>query len=300
LPALVTSPRLPWLLKSPRRTLELVEAGALVWIAGDHKRTAAHCQFDCGFNINPHEPAGRRLPGTAPAPSALSRRKAGADVPVGDRNRRRRLATEQVASMKHASTRAVFDYWNGKRGPRPAPERADIDPADIRHALSDTFMLAADFVDQLRFRLAGTRVCALFGREIKGEAFADLWSESSRAAIDELLAIVIDETAGVVAGLTGRTEDGAETDLELLLLPLAHSGPARVRALGVLAPTIPPYWIGAKPVIELTLGTQRHIGADADSRYAPRLMPMPDGSRLRHGFVVYSGGRATPSGGRTS
>jgi hypothetical protein len=270
-----------------------------VWIDGDHKSTIARCQFDFGFNINPHSSAGRRLPGTAPAPSALSRQKTGADVPAGDRNRCRRLATEQVASMKHASTRAVFEYWNTKRGIRPAPERADIDPAEIRHALSDTFMLAADFVDQLRFRLAGTRVCALFGREIKGEAFADMWNETSHTAIDELLTIVVDETAGVVAGLTGRTEDGAETDLELLLLPLAPIGHSRVRALGVLAPTVPPYWIGAKPVVELALGTQRHIGADVDSHYAPRFVPAAAGGRLRHGFVVYSGGRETPSGERT-
>ena len=82
--------------------------------------------------------------------------------------------------MKHPSTRAVFDYWDEKaRRPAGARARADIDPAAIRHALGDTFMLAADFVDQLRFRLAGTRVCALFGREIKGEAFATLWSETS-------------------------------------------------------------------------------------------------------------------------
>ena len=73
------------------------------------------------------------------------------------------------------------------------PSAADIDPAAIRHALGDTFMLAADFVDQLRFRLAGTRVCALFCREIKGEAFAALWSENSRKSIDDLLAIVTDE-----------------------------------------------------------------------------------------------------------
>ena len=110
--------------------------------------------------------------------------------------------------MKHPSTRAVFDYWNKKRGSRPAPERADIDPTEIRHALSDTFMLAADFVDQLRFRLAGTRVCALFGREIKGEAFSALWSESSRKSIDDLLANVNNQATGVVAGLTARTEDG--------------------------------------------------------------------------------------------
>ena len=112
-----------------------------------------------------------------------------------------RPATEQVALMKHASTRTVYDYWNTQRGHRAAPERADIDPAAIRHALSDTFILAADFVDQLRFRLAGTRVCALFAREIKGEAFSALWSEASRESIDDLLGILVNEKAGVVAGV---------------------------------------------------------------------------------------------------
>jgi hypothetical protein len=81
--------------------------------------------------------------------------------------------------MKHKSTKAVYAYWNEKRGQRPAPERADIDPTVIRHALGDTIMLSADFVDRLRFRLAGTRVCALFGRELKGETFAGLWSEAA-------------------------------------------------------------------------------------------------------------------------
>jgi hypothetical protein len=71
--------------------------------------------------------------------------------------------------MKHASTRAVFDHWNRRRGLRWAPARSDINPGDIRHVLGDTFMLAADFADGIRFRLAGTRVCALFAREIKGD-----------------------------------------------------------------------------------------------------------------------------------
>jgi hypothetical protein len=201
--------------------------------------------------------------------------------------------------MKLQSTRAVFEYWNKKRGTRPAPARADIDPAEIRHALSDTFMLTADFTDQLRFRLAGTRVCALFCREIKGEAFAELWNESSRKSIEELLAIVTHEAVGVVAGLTAQTEDGAKADLELLLLPLGHTGHARIRAIGVLAPTISPYWLGAKPVTELTLGTLRHTAVDADISIAPRLIPAAGGSRIRHGFVVYSGGREAPSGDRT-
>jgi hypothetical protein len=211
--------------------------------------------------------------------------------------------------MKHASTRALYAYWNERRGTRPAPERADIDPAEIRHELGDTFMLAADFVDQLRFRLAGTRVCALFSRELKGEVFTSLWNEAGRQTIDDLLAVVDGEHIGAVAGLTGRTADGTTVELEMLLLPLAHSGHARIRALGVLAPIVPPYWLGEKPVSELELGALRHIGPNLEDFAAPAfaLVPAqeqapltaPAGGRVRHGFVVYSGGRETPSGDKT-
>jgi hypothetical protein len=199
--------------------------------------------------------------------------------------------------MKHASSALVLDYWNDRRRHRPAPERGDIDPAEIRQALGDTFMLAADFVDELRFRLAGTRVCALFGREIKGEAFPAIFSEDSRRQIDELIAVVTNEAVGAVAGLLGTTADGAETEVEMLILPLAHAGHARIRALGVLAPLSPPYWLGEKPVVELALRTLRHLGDDSGD--APRIVSGL-GGRVKHGFVVYRGGRETaPNGERT-
>ena len=102
-------------------------------------------------------------------------------------------------------------------------------------ALGDTFLLSADFVDQLRFRLAGTRVCALFCRELKGEILAALWGDNSRKTIDDILAIVTGESEGVVTGLTGRAEDGAEIDLEMLLLPLVRSRPDA-------APACSAYW----------------------------------------------------------
>lgn len=201
--------------------------------------------------------------------------------------------------MKHVSTRAMFDYWTEKRGNRPAPERAEIDPGAIRYALGDTFILATDFAGQLRFRLAGTRVCALFGREIKGEKFSELWSEQSGQPVLDLLAVVDDETVGAVAGLIGRTADGTQLDLEMLLLPLAHFGHARVRAIGVLAPLVAPYWLGEKPVIELELGTLRHLGSELRTVQRPRSTPSNEDVQLRHGFVIYRGGREAPPGERT-
>src|SRR5262245_22132588 len=54
--------------------------------------------------------------------------------------------------------------------------------------------------------------------------------EASREQAHELVAAVVDENVGVVAGVLGRTEQGAEIDLELLLLPLASTaGRAFVR-----------------------------------------------------------------------
>jgi hypothetical protein len=197
--------------------------------------------------------------------------------------------------MKHASTRTLFDYWNQRRGWRQAPARSDIDPGDIRHVLGDTFMLAADFVDGIRFRLAGTRVCALFAREIKGEPFNSLWSAASREPLETLLATVLSENVGVVAGIVGRTQDRIETELELLLLPLALDGRTRIRALGALAPLTPPYWLGERAVTELDLRTFRHVGAgqsDADSRHFGLAHEEP---QTRHGFLVYSGVRELPN-----
>jgi len=198
---------------------------------------------------------------------------------------------EQVSVMKHASTKTVFAHWNTRRGARPAPARAEIDPVAIRHALGDTFILAADFAGELRFRLAGTRICALFCRELKGEAFGTLWGESGRESIEHLITVVNNENIGAVAGVNGRTASGEQADLELLLLPLAHDGPARVRALGVLAPAAPPYWLGEKPAAELALTTLRHLGSTPESLGSPSLAPAAEGSRIRRGFVVYSGGR---------
>jgi len=201
--------------------------------------------------------------------------------------------------VKHVSTRIIFDYWNRQRGQRSAPTRSEIDPGAIRHALGDTFMLAADFIDGIRFRLAGTRVCALFGREIKGESFNVFWSDAGRAQVANIVNAAVNETIGTVAGVTGRTEKGLETELELLLLPFNHDGRTRVRALGSLAALAPPYWLGEEPIAELELQTLRHVGARQTGVAGPQFRS-GTGLRMRHGFMVYSGGREIGPGDGTN
>jgi hypothetical protein len=193
--------------------------------------------------------------------------------------------------MKHASSRELHAYWEQKRGIRPAPERADIEPGAIRGVLSDAFIIALDRGAGYPFRLAGTRVCALFNREIKGESFLSLWALASRPLISNLLTILADECIGTVAAVTTRGTDGEPLDLELLLLPLDVSRPLFARAIGVLAPLRVPHWLGSAPVGGLTLGGRRHIGAALERPFLPRFMQ----PRTRRGLTIYEGGRVSAS-----
>lgn len=194
--------------------------------------------------------------------------------------------------MKHAASRELYAYWQELRGRRPAPERAEIEPAAIRGILSETFILALDRPARYPFRLAGTRVCALFGRELKGVSFLELWDETSRRTMVDLLAILTDEWVGTVAGVTATDSDGQAIDLELLLLPLSATRPALQRSIGVLVPmkAAPGFGteLGTCPLGPLTLGSRRHIGPAVEKRLLPRFL-VP---RSRRGLVVYDGGRS--------
>ena len=194
--------------------------------------------------------------------------------------------------MKHPSNRDLFSHWNERRGTRLAPHRSDIEPSAIRQSLGDTFVLDADGMARLPFRIAGTRLCALFSRELKGESFAKLWQPTGQTTIRELIEVVVEEKAGVVAGVTGTTADDSllPVNLELLLLPLAFAARSEARVIGSLAPLAAPYWLGTKAVGPLSLGMFRHIGPAVDEAAPPRLRAVS--GRLMHGLTIYDGGRA--------
>jgi hypothetical protein len=188
--------------------------------------------------------------------------------------------------MKHAASCELYAYWQEKRGTRPAPERTEIEPGAIRGVLADAFILALDRGAGYPIRLAGTRMCALFGREIKGESFLDLWASNNRPIMEGLLSILSDECTGTVAGATGQNEHGEPVELELLLLPLSIRRPIFARAIGVLAPLKIPPWLGASRIGPVTIGGRRHVGAALEKRLMPRFMA----PRGRRGFLVYDGG----------
>jgi hypothetical protein len=191
-------------------------------------------------------------------------------------------------SMKHPAIRQVFNYRNERRADRAAPDRDDIEPSDLRGALADTFILSFDPRLGHPFRLAGTRVCALFGREMKGEAFLDIFWDGARDQVRLLMAVIARESIGVVANANEFAGAPNQCALELLLLPLRYNGRTDGRLLGALARGYPPDRLGMHTLGDLVPGSYRFLGG-YDSH--PCTAPLQQG-RLRQGLVVYDGGQA--------
>jgi hypothetical protein len=177
--------------------------------------------------------------------------------------------------MKHALTRELYDYWNGRRGGEAMPERDDIDPVAIRRILADSFVLAVESGQPPRFRVAGTKVCELFGRELRGEDFTGLWGQEAAPQIRDFVSLVTGDGIGILAGVTMEAGDGLACPLELLILPLSHQGKGGRRMLGSLVPLELPFWLGTRPAQYLDLGVVKFVGPDM---YAP---PQPQTAAWR-------------------
>jgi hypothetical protein len=201
--------------------------------------------------------------------------------------------------MKHAATRILFGYWDTLRGERAAPDRGEIEPGAIRHVLPDTFLLEVTGGGLAEFRLAGTRLCAFFGRELRGLSFHRLFAGVAEGEARRAVEIVTDETAGLVAGLLGSTATGETIELELLLLPLRHRGRTHARLLGTLSPYTVPAWIGHRPLVALEGTSYRVIVPGLPLAPQPGDEPLDDGEppppseadERRRRFVVLPGGR---------
>ncbi len=164
--------------------------------------------------------------------------------------------------MKHVTTRELYAYWQRLRGARAAPDRSEIEPSDIRRILGDTFILEAVSRTEYRFRLAGTRVCALYGRELKGKDFLSFWTGKDNEAVATMLAAVSQDAAAAVFGMSGRSAHQRDLACEILLLPIRQKGEGWTRIIGSLVPMDDPYWIGIHPILTQSISSLRLIWPD--------------------------------------
>jgi hypothetical protein len=82
------------------------------------------------------------------------------------------------------------------------------------------------------FRLAGTRICEIYGREFRDQNFLKMWDDSTQRGIQLLIDKVLStETAGLI-DYVAETFDRTRIHSEILLLPLRDEAGEVTRLLG--------------------------------------------------------------------
>src|SRR5579864_215082 len=109
------------------------------------------------------------------AGSVLHNRTGNACARKWDRVVPMRRAPGARPGMKHPSNQQFFAYWDAKRAGARAPDRSEIEPEAVRELLGDIFVLSYESSAGYPFRVAGTRLCALLGCDLKDRSFSGLF-----------------------------------------------------------------------------------------------------------------------------
>ena len=182
-------------------------------------------------------------------------------------------------------SKVLFDYWNALRNSRPAPLRTEVNPCAIKRILPSVFILQRHDRDHIVFRLAGTRLCAAYGREFRDQNVLSLFSGQSRTAFRNLTNAVIEQSVVGHATCRAWSLSKEHVDAEILLLPLADENGDITRILGstfVWDHNFPSYW--------QTLVRQQITRTEIIHKYQSDMIPandtkQHDSSELRRPFL---------------
>ena len=119
----------------------------------------------------------------------------------------------------------------------------------IAAVLPETFIVEGTGALGYRFRLAGTRICEQFGRELRGADLLSLWEDADRDAVASLLRNVVADGVVGCGRFRAYSCTNRQASFEFVLLPLIHTGDTINRVLGAITAIEPPFWLGAEPLL---------------------------------------------------
>ena len=171
-------------------------------------------------------------------------------------------------------------YWQAGNEPGKAselnwPSRNDIQPSECRSILGNMFILQRSGPN-VNYRLAGTHLCSIYGRELKREGFAEAFvGDDQQSAESWVYRLGIDDYIVLICSM-GETAYGETVNIETLMLPLLHEGQPGERILGITTPCETPEWLGSTPIIGQTIRSVRILRPWEDER--PKFQPLSLGN----------------------
>jgi hypothetical protein len=120
---------------------------------------------------------------------------------------------------------ALYQYWNARRGIRPMPTRADIDPLEMRQWLPRlTLVDVSPDGQDFTYRLVGTRMVDLLGMNPTGRSVESAWPEEVAGLVVEAYREVVDSRAPVFCQQITEWREDQKPTAWAVRLPLSSDG----------------------------------------------------------------------------
>jgi hypothetical protein len=190
----------------------------------------------------------------------------------------------------HPSSRMLFRFWEGSRAEKAAPRREDLDLKQVRQLVPHLFIAEYDsHTRAFRWRLAGTGICQLYGRELTGGNMLAGWDHFEADTIGRFLAGTVRHLQPCLMRFRYHTDRGQVVGAELAGFPLTASDGRSTHILGGLFPFRETATLDHVGFTHYELAAARSIWTallPSDTPQVPVDVPV-----VRH-FQVIPGGRA--------
>jgi hypothetical protein len=130
-----------------------------------------------------------------------------------------------MPDITHPKLRRLYEYWEGKRGDRRMPSRADLDPLDITFIIGNVILV--DVIDgdppRFRIRLHGTNLSERVRFDLTGKMLDEMPSAEFRELTRQSFTKVA-TTKEPLHAKRDRVLDNRRRDFETVILPLSSDG----------------------------------------------------------------------------
>jgi hypothetical protein len=167
---------------------------------------------------------------------------------------------DQDTQMLHPGSRQLFRYWETLRAEKAYPRREDVDFAAIKTVMPDLVVIERDHLRKsFRYRLAGSRVCALFGSNLTGKDLFANWDHFETDVIRRHLEITLTRFQPAVIRMRLTTDHEQQLAAELVVLPVQMQNSNRVQLIGGMFPFRPVGSMGHISIVSRELVSARII-----------------------------------------
>jgi hypothetical protein len=139
------------------------------------------------------------------------------------------------AQILHPGSRTLFAHWETLRAERAYPTREEFTFAPVKELMPDMILIEKDYLrGSYRFRLAGSRVCELFGRNMTSADALAGWDSFESNVLSTHFELALRDFQPVLVRMRLMTDTGITVAAELLAMPIQVRESNRVQLIGGL------------------------------------------------------------------